>query len=262
MTSPNAKYGPLARGIRRDLSEKGWVPARYWVMWWWALGVAMVVFYVVLTPIWLGLRAARGSPSFARAFADARGGAAASDNPLRVPPSRRAEECLHLAPRAEACDSVTARARAGSADVGGTRCGARRQREGPGRARRCERTRGCRSTAPRAASAGAKSASRAVAAIPVAAGRARRPCPPRSSTRSPSFIRYEPSITHASPATIGSTRRRSSAASSSVHPACQWIASSSTNGTPSRAASSRPKVVFPHPLAVAMIATRRTSANS
>ena len=28
------------------------------MMWWWALGVAMVVFYVVLTPIWLGLRAA------------------------------------------------------------------------------------------------------------------------------------------------------------------------------------------------------------
>jgi len=53
----NARYGPLARGIRRDLSE-GWVPARYWVIWWSALGVAMVVFYVVLTPIWLGLRAA------------------------------------------------------------------------------------------------------------------------------------------------------------------------------------------------------------
>jgi hypothetical protein len=54
----NARYGPLARGIRRDLSEKGWVPARYWVIWWSALGVALVVFYVVLTPIWLGLRAA------------------------------------------------------------------------------------------------------------------------------------------------------------------------------------------------------------
>jgi len=58
VTSPNAKYGLLARGIRRDLSEKGWVPVRYWAIWWWALGVAMVVFYVVLTPIWLGLRAA------------------------------------------------------------------------------------------------------------------------------------------------------------------------------------------------------------
>ena len=58
MTSGNAKYGPLARGIRRDLSEKGWVPVRFWVVWWTSLAVAMVVFYVVLTPIWLGLRAA------------------------------------------------------------------------------------------------------------------------------------------------------------------------------------------------------------
>ena len=58
MTDRYARYGPLARGIRRDLSEKGWVPVRYWVVWWSALGVAMVVFYVVLTPIWLGLRAA------------------------------------------------------------------------------------------------------------------------------------------------------------------------------------------------------------
>ena len=58
MSHPNAKYGVLARGVRRDLREKGWVPARYWAMWWGALGVAMVVFYVVLTPIWLGLRGA------------------------------------------------------------------------------------------------------------------------------------------------------------------------------------------------------------
>ena len=58
MTDRYARYGPLARGIRRDLSEKGWVPVRYWVVWWSALGVAMVLFYVVLTPIWLGLRAA------------------------------------------------------------------------------------------------------------------------------------------------------------------------------------------------------------
>lgn len=58
MTSPNAKYGRLARGVHRDLAEKGWAPVRYWLIWWTALGVAMVVFYVVLTPIWLGLRAA------------------------------------------------------------------------------------------------------------------------------------------------------------------------------------------------------------
>ena len=58
MSSPNEKYGVLARGIRRDLSEKGWVPLRSWVVWGSALAVAMVLFYVVLTPIWLGLRAA------------------------------------------------------------------------------------------------------------------------------------------------------------------------------------------------------------
>jgi hypothetical protein len=34
------------------------VPLRYWVLWWLILLVADVVFYVLLTPIWLGLRAA------------------------------------------------------------------------------------------------------------------------------------------------------------------------------------------------------------
>jgi hypothetical protein len=58
VTTPNDRYGPLARGIRRDLSEKGWVPLRFWVLWWSAFGIAIVLFYVVLTPVWLGLRAA------------------------------------------------------------------------------------------------------------------------------------------------------------------------------------------------------------
>jgi len=44
--------------MSRDLSEKGWVPLRYWAMWWWALGIAMFVFYVLLTPIWIGIRVA------------------------------------------------------------------------------------------------------------------------------------------------------------------------------------------------------------
>ena len=48
---PLAGRGPLAR-------EKGWVPLRYWAMWFFGLGVAVVLFYVILTPIWLGLRAA------------------------------------------------------------------------------------------------------------------------------------------------------------------------------------------------------------
>ena len=54
-------------GVRRDMAEKGWVPARYWALWWSALALAMVLFYVVLTPIWLGLRGGRGLPSCARA---------------------------------------------------------------------------------------------------------------------------------------------------------------------------------------------------
>ncbi|MGD0712896.1 MAG: hypothetical protein ABSB24_01750 [Gaiellaceae bacterium] len=33
------------------------IPLRYWVLWWVILVVADVFFYVVLTPIWIGLRA-------------------------------------------------------------------------------------------------------------------------------------------------------------------------------------------------------------
>jgi hypothetical protein len=42
---------------RRDLAEKGWAPLRYWVLWWTLIAVADLVFYVLLTPIWMGLRA-------------------------------------------------------------------------------------------------------------------------------------------------------------------------------------------------------------
>jgi hypothetical protein len=34
------------------------VPLRYWALWWAILAAALVVFYVLLTPIWMGLRAA------------------------------------------------------------------------------------------------------------------------------------------------------------------------------------------------------------
>lgn len=33
------------------------VPIRYWVLWWLLLVLADLVFYVLLTPIWIGLRA-------------------------------------------------------------------------------------------------------------------------------------------------------------------------------------------------------------
>ena len=32
------------------------VPLRYWALWWVVLLVADVVFYILLTPIWIGLR--------------------------------------------------------------------------------------------------------------------------------------------------------------------------------------------------------------
>jgi hypothetical protein len=44
--------------VSRSLAEKGSVPLRYWALWWFLLAVADVLFYVVLTPIWLGIRAA------------------------------------------------------------------------------------------------------------------------------------------------------------------------------------------------------------
>ncbi len=33
------------------------IPLRYWALWWAILVVADLVFYVLLTPIWIGLRA-------------------------------------------------------------------------------------------------------------------------------------------------------------------------------------------------------------
>ena len=37
-------------------TEKGHVPIRYWILWWTILAIADLVFYVLLTPIWMGLR--------------------------------------------------------------------------------------------------------------------------------------------------------------------------------------------------------------
>ena len=44
--------------MKRDLAEKGSVPARYWALWWTLMVVADVLFYVFLTPVWMGLRVA------------------------------------------------------------------------------------------------------------------------------------------------------------------------------------------------------------
>jgi hypothetical protein len=44
--------------LSRDLRIKGPVPLRYWALWWTALALAVGLFYVLLTPIWLGIRSA------------------------------------------------------------------------------------------------------------------------------------------------------------------------------------------------------------
>jgi hypothetical protein len=44
--------------MRRSLAEKGWVPVRYWVLWWSLLAIAVPLFYVVMAPIWIGIRLA------------------------------------------------------------------------------------------------------------------------------------------------------------------------------------------------------------
>ncbi len=33
------------------------IPLRHWLLWWTLMALADVVFYVLLTPIWMGLRA-------------------------------------------------------------------------------------------------------------------------------------------------------------------------------------------------------------
>jgi hypothetical protein len=45
-------------GSTGDLREKGWVPLPRLALWWFLLVLGDIVFYVLLTPIWLGLRAA------------------------------------------------------------------------------------------------------------------------------------------------------------------------------------------------------------
>ena len=45
-------------GSMGDLREKGWVPFPRLAFWWFLLVLGDLVFYVLLTPVWLGLRAA------------------------------------------------------------------------------------------------------------------------------------------------------------------------------------------------------------
>ena len=77
------------------MREKGWIPARWLALWWFLMLLGDLVFYVLLTPIWLGLRARRGSPS---------------SGPAR----RRAEEASISCLRAQPDEVETAPAASGS----------------------------------------------------------------------------------------------------------------------------------------------------
>ena len=46
------------RAEGRSIDEKGWAPLRYWALWTFGLGVCLMLFFVLLTPVWIGLRAA------------------------------------------------------------------------------------------------------------------------------------------------------------------------------------------------------------
>lgn len=46
------------RSEGRSIDEKGWAPLRYWALWGLFISVALVLFYVILTPVWIGLRVA------------------------------------------------------------------------------------------------------------------------------------------------------------------------------------------------------------
>ncbi|MSO95535.1 MAG: hypothetical protein EXQ81_07045 [Thermoleophilia bacterium] len=47
----------LWRAEGRSLEDRGWVPLRFLALWTALLGVAVLLFYVLLTPFWIGLRA-------------------------------------------------------------------------------------------------------------------------------------------------------------------------------------------------------------
>lgn len=52
------------RSEGRSIDEKGWVPLRYWALWGLFISVALVLFYVILTPVWIGLRVAAWAAEF------------------------------------------------------------------------------------------------------------------------------------------------------------------------------------------------------
>ena len=63
------------RAATGDLREKGWVPPRWLALWLFARWlVGDLVFYVLLTPIWLGLRGAAWAAELRARAASGRAG--------------------------------------------------------------------------------------------------------------------------------------------------------------------------------------------
>jgi len=52
------------RAQGRSLSDKGWAPLRYWALWYSGLAIAVLLFYVILTPFWIGLRVVAWAAEF------------------------------------------------------------------------------------------------------------------------------------------------------------------------------------------------------
>ncbi len=61
------------------MREKPPIPLRYWVLWLSILVVADFVFYVLLTPIWIGLRAVAWLAEFRSRRRRATAGSSAAD---------------------------------------------------------------------------------------------------------------------------------------------------------------------------------------
>ena len=81
-TSPYGAPGELPlrkpfRPLRREgrtSGRRGWIPLRWLALWWFLMFLGDFVFYVLLTPIWLGSRGAAWVAEFkARAGADRAG---------------------------------------------------------------------------------------------------------------------------------------------------------------------------------------------
>jgi hypothetical protein len=53
--SPVTAGPPRSGGPLRDKSHIGWY---WWLLWWVLLAIGMFIFYVLFTPVWIGIRLA------------------------------------------------------------------------------------------------------------------------------------------------------------------------------------------------------------